>query len=287
MPAVTRSAHDSRSERYSRQQLNDSTTHSNDIIAFIGALLAGGINTLSGNGSAITLTILMELLGLPADVANGTNRVGVLANSVGAGYAFNKAGRFKQTTAMNQQMWRIIIITTIGAILGIYLSLIISNAAYKEIFRYLLVVMLVVILVNPKRWLLVPENQQPLSVWLTVPIFFALGIYGGFIQMGMGVFFLAVMVLAAHYEIIQANVVKVLVIIAYTIIAVAIFAWRDLIDWQIGLLMAAGQMLGGYLTARFAAVHPKAGLYAYRLLIVVIIGAIAKAFWPQFIELLN
>ena len=100
------------------------------LIAFLGALLAGSINTLSGNGSAITLTILMELLGLPADVANGTNRVGVLANSVGAGYAFNKAGRFKQTAEMNRQMWRIMIITTIGAIVGIYLSLIISNAAY-------------------------------------------------------------------------------------------------------------------------------------------------------------
>ncbi|TXF89557.1 sulfite exporter TauE/SafE family protein [Neolewinella aurantiaca] len=250
------------------------------LIAFLGALLAGGINTLSGNGSAITLTILMELIGLPADVANGTNRVGILANSVGAGYAFNKAGRFKQTAAMNRQMWQITIITTIGAMLGIYLSLIISNAAYKEIFRYLLVLMLVVILVNPKRWLVVPEDQQPLSVWLTVPIFFVLGIYGGFIQMGMGVFFVAVMVLAAHYDIIQANVVKVLVIIAYTLLAVAIFAWRDLIDWRIGLLMAVGQMLGGYLTARFAAVHPKAGLYAYRLLIVVVFAAIAKAFWP-------
>jgi len=213
------------------------------LIAFLGALLAGGINTLSGNGSAITLTILMELLGLPADVANGTNRVGVLANSAGAGYAFNKAGRFEQSPEMNRQMWRIIGIASLGAIVGIYLSLIISNAAYKQIFRYLLVVMLVVILIKPKRWLVVPENQQPLSVWLTVPLF--------------------------------------IVVLVYTIIAVAIFAWRDLIDWRFGCLMAAGQLLGGYFTARFAAAHPKAGLYTYRLLIVVIIGAILKAFWPQ------
>ena len=82
------------------------------------------------------------------------------------------------------------------------------------------------------------------------------------------------------YEIIQANVVKVLVVTVYTILAVAIFAWKDLIDWRIGALMAVGQLVGGYLTARFATTHPKAGLYAYRLLIVVIIGAIIKAFWP-------
>lgn len=251
------------------------------IIAFIGALLAGSVNTLSGNGSAITLTILMELLGLPADVANGTNRVGVLANGIGGTVAFGRAGRFSnQPTAKNREMWQIVAITCLGAILGIYLSLIISNAAYKTFFRYLLVVMLLVILIKPKRWLVVPEGKAPLSLWITVPLFFLLGVYGGFIQMGMGVFFLAVMVLIAHYEIIQANVVKGLVVTIYTVLAVAIFAWQDLIDWRIGALMALGQLIGGYLTARFAAHHPKAGLYAYRLLVVVIIAAIAKAFLP-------
>lgn len=249
-------------------------------IALLGALLAGGINTLSGNGSAITLTILMELIGLPPDVANGTNRVGVLANGVGGATAFQRAGRFDRNAAEKREMWRIVVISTLGAIVGIYLSLIISNAAYRMVFRYLLVVMLIVVLVKPKRWLAVPENSPTLSPWISIPLFFALGIYGGFIQMGMGVFFLAVMVLAAHYEIIQANVVKVLVVTAYTLIAVAIYAWRGLIDWPIGMLMAAGQMAGGFFTARFAADDPRAGLYAYRLLVVVIIGAIAKAFWP-------
>jgi uncharacterized membrane protein YfcA len=250
-------------------------------IALVGALLAGGINTLSGNGSAITLTILMELLGLPADVANGTNRVGVLANGIGGSFAFHKAGRFtNQSEDKKREMWRIVIITCVGACLGIYLSLIISNAAYKSFFRYLLVVMLFVVLIKPKRWLIPQEDKPPLPLWVTVILFFILGIYGGFIQMGMGVFFMAVMVLAAHYEIIQASVVKVLVITVYTVLAVLIFAWQDLIDWRIGALMAVGQMIGGYLTARFATTHPKAGLYAYRLLIVVIIGAIAKMFWP-------
>jgi uncharacterized membrane protein YfcA len=250
-------------------------------IALVGALLAGGINTLSGNGSAITLTILMELLGLPADVANGTNRVGVLANGIGGASAFHKAGRFtNQPEAKKREMWRVVIITCVGACVGIYLSLIISNAAYKSFFRYLLVVMLFVVLIKPKRWLVPQEDKPPLPLWVTVILFFILGIYGGFIQMGMGVFFMAVMVLAAHYEIIQASVVKVLVITVYTVLAVAVFAWQDLIDWRIGALMAVGQMIGGYLTARFATTHPKAGLYAYRLLIVVIIGAIAKMFWP-------
>ncbi len=247
-------------------------------IALAGAFLAGGINTLSGNGSAITLTILMELLGLPADVANGTNRVGVLTQGIAGTVAFRRAGRFDQAAEQRSDMWRIIVITTVGAIVGVYLSLIVSNATYRTIFRYLLVVMLVVILVRPKRWMTTDPDTKPLPIWLAIPVFFALGVYGGFIQMGMGVFFLATMVLIARYEIIQANVVKVVVVTIYTALAVGIFAWRGLIDWRIGLLMAVGQTLGGYLTATYAAKHPRAGEFTYYLLVVVVIGAILKAF---------
>jgi uncharacterized membrane protein YfcA len=250
------------------------------IIALVGAFLAGCVNTLSGNGSAITLTILMELLGLPPDVANGTNRVGVLGNSMAATLGFKKGGRLEMPKDKAKDMWQIVIIVTLGAILGIYLSLIISNEAYRKVFRYLLVVMLFIILIKPKRWLAAPEKVAQLSPWLSVPLFFALGIYGGFIQMGMGVFFLALMVLVARYEIIQANVVKALAVFVYTVIAVGIFAWRGLIDWEIGALMAVGQIIGGYLTAKYASNHPKAGLWAYRLLVVVVIAAILKAFWP-------
>ncbi|MEO0732132.1 MAG: sulfite exporter TauE/SafE family protein [Bacteroidota bacterium] len=247
-------------------------------IALIGAILAGGINTLAGNGSAITLTILMELLGLPADVANGTNRVGVMGNASASVYGFYRGGRFAQTEERRRDMIRIIVIATIGAVVGIYLSLTISNEAFRRVFRYLLVVMLVVVLVKPKRWLIADGERPHLPVWIAVPLFFAIGVYGGFIQMGMGVFFLAIMVLVARYDIIQGNVVKAAVVSVYTAIAVGIFAWRGLIAWEIGLLMALGQMIGGYLTARFAAAHPRAGEVAYWVLVVVIIGAIWKAF---------
>lgn len=247
----------------------------------MGAFIAGCVNTLSGNGSAITLTILMELLGLPPDVANGTNRVGVVGNAGAAVMGFKKGGRYEQSAAQTRNMWRIVAIVSLGAVLGIYLSIIISNEAFKQIFRYLLIVMLVVILVKPKRWLVVPEHTASLSPWLSVPLFFALGVYGGFIQMGMGVFFLALMVLVARYEIIQANTVKGVAVFLYTIVAVAIFAWRDLIDWPMGLLMASGQIVGGYLTAKYASTWPAAGLWTYRLLVVVVIGAIVKAFWPE------
>ena len=254
-------------------------------IAVVGAFVAGAINTLAGNGSAITLTILTELLGLPATVAIGTNRVGVLTQSLAGSWAFHRSGRLKLE---NSGFY--IFLTTIGALVGIYVALIVSNEEFKQVFRFLLVLMFIVILVKPKRWLREDTEARALPWWISVPVFLALGFYGGFIQMGMGVFFLAAMVLIAHYNIIDSNAVKVAVVALYTIAAVAIFAWQGLIDWKIGGLMAIGQTAGGYLTARFAATDPRAGKWAYRILIVVVIWAIARMFgltgwlWEQMLS---
>lgn len=245
------------------------------LIALLGAFVAGCINTLAGNGSAITLTILMELLGLAPDVANATNRVGVLTQCMSGTWAFQREGRLEK--AWN---WPIIIWTTIGAVVGMYLSVVISPEGFRQVFRYLLVVMLVVILVKPKRWLVATDpDRAPMSPWLAIPLFFVIGVYGGFIQMGMGVFFLAILVLIARYDIIGANVLKGLVVAVYTALAVAFFAWKGLIDWRIGGLMAIGQMAGGFLTATYASRYPSAGVWAYRLLVIVVIGAIWKAFF--------
>lgn len=245
------------------------------IIAVVGAFLAGCVNTLAGNGSAITLTILMELLGLPPDVANGTNRLGVVAQGLAGTYAFEREGRLRPN--LN---WQVIIWVSLGALLGMYLSIVISPEGYRLVFRYLLIFMLVVILVKPKRWLVSNPDREPISPWLAVPMLFLLGVYGGFIQMGMGVFFLAILVLIDGYDIINANVLKGVTVAIYTIFAVAFFAYQGLIDWKIGGLMAIGQLIGGFLTATYASRYPQANVWAYRLLVVVIIGAIARAFWP-------
>lgn len=245
------------------------------LIAVVGAFLAGCVNTLAGNGSAITLTILMELLGLPPDVANGTNRIGILAQGTAGTYAFKREGKLDGNID-----WRVIGMVSIGALIGMYLSVQVSPEGYKSFFRYMLVVMLIVILVNPKRWLSAQEDRPPLANWIAIPLYLILGIYGGFIQMGMGVFFLAILVLISRYDIINANILKGVTITVYTVAAVAFFAWKGLIDWQIGLLMASGQLSGGFLTATYASRYPQANVWAYRLLVVVIIGAIMKAFWP-------
>ena len=243
------------------------------IIAILGSALAGAINTLAGNGSAITLTILTELLGLPGNMANGTNRVGIFAQTTASTYAFHRKGKLDIAASKYY-----IILTIIGAMLGVYVATRISNEAFIQVFRYLMIVMLVVMLVKPKRWLRETDTENPPSMWFIVPMFLALGFYGGFIQMGMGIFYLAVMVLGARHSLIDSNVIKSLIIAIYTGLVLIIFHYKGLVDWRIGGIMAIGQMAGGYIMAIVAAKHPKANVWTHRVLIVVVIAAILRLF---------
>lgn len=243
------------------------------LIAVIGGFLAGIINTLAGNGSAITLTIMIEMMGLPPNVANGTNRIGNISQAAASIGAFHKNGKLDI-----KGNWLLIASIFVGAMFGLWLALTIDNASFKQVFKYLMVMMLIVILLKPKRWMKDPELPILRNPWLIVPVFLCVGFYGGFIQMGMGVIFLAASVLLARYPLAESNALKIFSIASYNIIVLAVFAWSGLIAWEVGLCLAIGQSLGGWLTANFASNHPKANVVTYWLLVVIIVGALLKLF---------
>ena len=116
-----------------------------------------------------------------------------------------------------------------------------------------MVAMLVVILIRPRRWL---EGRPDLADkpfgWPQWLIFFAIGIYGGFIQAGVGIFLLAGLVLSAGYDLVRANAVKVLIVLVFTISALAVFVVNQQVVWTIGLIVAVGQMAGAWVAARMA-----------------------------------
>lgn len=243
------------------------------IIAIIGGFAAGVINTLAGSGSAITLTILTELLGLPGNLANGTNRVGVLTAGIAGSFAFYKN---KKLDILKSRYYTIP--TLVGAVIGILVAVWVSNEQFRMVFQYLMILMLFVILIKPKRWLQETNDQKKTSPLIVIPLFLVLGFYGGFIQMGMGVFYLASMVLIGGYNIIDGNAVKTFIVMAYTLVGIAIFQYKGLIDWQLGGILAIGQTAGGWLTATYASRYRNAGIWAYRLLVLVVIWAILKLF---------
>jgi uncharacterized protein len=243
------------------------------VIGFLGGLAAGIINTLAGNGSAITLTILTELMGLSPNQANATNRIGVMANAVSALSTFMRRGRWE-----TKGTEPFIFMGFAGGVLGVWLATIVSNDQFMGVFKFMMVFMLFVVVFKPDRWIKdIPETKH-LPLWITYPAYFLIGVYGGFIQMGMGIFFLIVMVLIARFPVIKANIAKMLVTFSFTIFSLLVFSWKGMIDWKSGLILAAGQAVGAHITASYASRSPKAGLLAYWLLLIGIVLSLLKLF---------
>ncbi len=241
-------------------------------IAIGGGVLAGAINTLAGNGSAITLPILMFVLGLPPNVANGTNRIGILTQGLlGTGTFY----RNKLLAPGRHPLYILPVLA--GAILGVWMAVQVSPTGFKRVFGFLLILMLGLVLAHPKRWLRPVKIRIPQTLYMG--ILFMLGIYGGFIQMGMGIFFLATTVLVGGMDIIRANALKIFVVTLYTSFVLLIFHYKGLVDWRIGSIVAVGQGIGGWITAHWASKYPKADVWAYRLLLLTLVWGIVRVFW--------
>ena len=228
---------------------------------------AGFINTLAGSGSLITLPLLI-FLGLPATVANGTNRVGVLFQTAIA------TNSFRNQKVLDVRGGLILSAPAIvGSLIGAQIAVNLNEDAMRRAIGVLMIVMLVVILIQPKKWLEGRPNAMAEGPgWKQVLIFFGIGIYGGFIQAGVGIFLLAGLVLSVGYDLVRSNAVKSLIVLCFTISAMVVFILNDQIHWEIGLILAVGNGFGGWVAARMA-VKQGAGFVRYLLIAVVVVSA--------------
>ncbi len=209
--------------------------------------LAGFINTLAGSGSLLTLPLLM-FLGLPANVANGTNRIAILLQNVVG------VGSFKQQKVLKYRDGIYLGLPAVaGSLLGASLAVNINEKIMGQVIGLLLVFMFFIIVIKPEKWLK-PEdkNTGSISYWIQMIIFFFIGIYGGFIQAGVGFFLLAGLVLGSGFDLVKANAVKVLIVLLYTPVALLVFIYHDQVNYFIGLILAIGSMMGAYVGSRVA-----------------------------------
>lgn len=218
------------------------------ILALIGTgLTAGFINTNAGGGSMLTLPLLM-FIGLPANVANGTNRIAILLQNVIGVNVFRKNKVLDLTTD-----YKLAIPAIIGSVIGAFIAVEINVDLLKEVIAGLMVVMLFIVVLKPDAW--VKQQAGKIDAKPTIfqyIIFFFIGLYGGFIQMGVGFLLLAGLVLKCGFNLVKANAVKVFIVLIYTIFTIGIFVYHKQIDIVAGLVLAAGNMGGAWLGARFA-----------------------------------
>lgn len=233
---------------------------------FLIGIVAGTINVVAGGGSFLTLPVLI-LLGLPAGVANGTNRVGILLQNAGAAWSFRRSG-----TLGGLPLGRELAAGVLGALAGVWLALQVGDFAFR---RMLAVLMVVVFLGTLWR----RPTARDAAGWLrwgsplAVVGFFLVGVYTGFIQAGAG-FFVLMVTSALGLDLVRGNAIKVVLILCITVPALALFAANGRVDWFWGLCLAAGTFLGGQLGVRLTLTRGEAWVRGF-LSVTAILFAVA------------
>ena len=197
-------------------------------LLFAVGIIAGILNVLAGGGSLLTLPLLI-FMGLPSAVANGTNRIAIFCQNVFAVRGFRKRGVMPMQLAL---------LCTPPALLGSWLGASMAVNLDDQIFNRLLAIIMLGVMaftaLDPMKHF--RRENVVFGFWRKVVLvitFFGVGIYGGFVQAGIG--FIVITALLVHgLDLVRINAIKVFVIFAYTIIALGVFIYHGQIDYVLG-----------------------------------------------------
>jgi uncharacterized membrane protein YfcA len=235
--------------------------------------LAGFINTIAGGGSLISLPILI-FFGLPPSVANGTNRVAIVTQNAMATAGFKSKG--VSTFPFNIYLG---ISALFGAIIGAKLAVDIKGETFNKVLAIVMVVVVLLIVFKPK--IKVEDFKERLTgkyLWLGIIAFFFFGIYGGFINAGIGFVIILFLNYVHKMNLVRVNATKVVVVFIYTLSALAIFILNDKVNWEVGLILAIGNGLGAWIASRVS-VNKGDGFIKSFLVVIIIVMAIKLWFF--------
>ena len=235
-------------------------------LLFFAGVLAGVINVMAGGGSSIVLPVLI-FLGIDPTVANGTNRVAILFQNFFATLSFRKEGIADIKTGV-----KLAAFTLPGVLVGAFAAVRVGDELFEKILA------VVLIFVCASFFLIVDSFGRLLGGgetgrgWILYPALVLIGFYGGFIQVGVGLFIMAALYHLMGASLAKVNAHKVIVVLTYTIPAILIFFLSGNISWFVGICLAAGNSVGGWFGATFSV---RGGEKYIRMALVVAVGLMA------------
>lgn len=237
------------------------------LLLVVVGFVVGFINTVAGGGSLISLPVLI-FLGLPPSVANGTNRIAiVIQNAIGvAGF------RSKGVTTFPFNIY-LGISALLGAIIGAQIAVDIKGETFNRILAIIMIAVVAIIVFRPKiNTAQLEERLTGKYLWLGMLAFFFIGIYGGFINAGIGFVILLFLHYVNHMSLVRANATKVAVVFIYTLSALAVFLYNDKVLWKVGLVLALGNGTGAWFSSRISVSRGDNYIKGFLVVMVVIMA---------------
>jgi hypothetical protein len=243
------------------------------VLLILVGFAAGVINTIAGGGSLLTLPVLI-FLGLPPNVANGTNRIALFIQMLVGSAGFRSKGI--KTFPFSIYLG---IAALLGSLIGAQIAVDIKGETFNKILSAVMIAVVLIIVFKPKlKTADLIERTTGKHLWIGCIAFFFFGIYGGFINAGLGF----ILIFFLHYynrlSLVKSNAAKAVIISIYMGGALAVFILNSKINWTVGLTMAIGNALGAWFSSRFS-VNKGDQFVKIFLIIVVILMAIKLWFF--------
>tara|TARA_B100000575_G_scaffold201924_1_gene163654 strand:+ start:23633 stop:24406 length:774 start_codon:yes stop_codon:yes gene_type:complete len=242
------------------------------ILISIG-LFAGVVNTLAGGGSLVTLPVLILFLGLDEATANGTNRLMVITAALVASYGYRSKG-------IETHPWGFYfgLVATFGAIIGAKIAINIDGDTFKRFLAIIMISVGLIIVFRSKSIASLDLKERLNGKYLFAGFvgFFFIGVYGGFLQAGVGIVIMLLLTQINRMNLLRTNSVKAFSVFIYSIAAVAIFALDGKILWMVGFWMVLGSVVGAWLSSRWSV---KRGDKVIRITLLIMVTYMAVKLW--------
>ena len=218
------------------------------VLALVG-IMAGWLNVMAGGGSLLTVPIML-FMGIPAPVANGTNRIAILAQNITAVTTFRKRGfsDFKLSFSLAAA-------ASVGALAGASLGVRLEGEWFDRILALVMVAVMILMATGHDKVKPVGGEAQAKNLLLGHVLMVGAGFWGGFIQIGVGFILMPILHRVMGLDLVRVNMHKVFVVLVYTVIALAVFASQLELLWWTGAALALGNSIGGWLGAHSTVSH--------------------------------
>lgn len=222
------------------------------LLLFAVGIVSGWVNVLAGGGSILSVPVML-FLGMPGPVANGTNRIGIIAQNAAAVWGFFRNGfsdfRLSATLAA---------CASVGAFAGANVGVRLEGVWFERTLALVMIGILLIMLTGAGQKP-ADENGKPRNLVLGHILIVGAGFWGGFIQIGVGLIMMPILNRVMGLDLVRVNMHKVFIALVFSVVALAVFAAQVEIRWALGFALAAGYAVGGWLGAH-AAVEKGAAL---------------------------
>lgn len=211
------------------------------LLIFIG-IFAGWINVMAGGGSLLTIPAML-FMDIPAPVANGTNRIGIMVQNIVAVYAFFRNGfhDFKLSLTLS-------LAASFGALWGAWLGVFLHGVWFNRLLAVVMIAVIILMATEKKsaHQVTSANESQPKNIITGHVLMVFAGFWGGMIQVGVGFILMPILHRVMGFDLVRVNMYKVSIVLSFTIMALIIFNSQLELMWWAGLGLALGNSIGGW-----------------------------------------